>query len=64
MGIEAENCLSFGNEIDDTMAAKAVGIKAFNCLWGADDEEKAVMLDKMSDITLCTPKQIIEVISK
>ena len=44
MGISASECIALGNKPHDKVAANSVGIKAYHCLWGASDENKAVML--------------------
>lgn len=62
LGIEAKNCLSFGNEYIDTMAAQKVGIKAFNCLWGATKEDADRMLIDMPRVTIAQPIEIIDII--
>lgn len=59
MQVKAEVCISFGNEVSDTIAAQSIGIKAYNCLWGAEDKDREFMLDELADITLETPFDII-----
>lgn len=61
---KAEDCIAFGNEVSDTIAAQSIGIKAYNCLWGANDTDKAIMLETMADITLNTPLKIIDILKK
>lgn len=60
MQTKAEDCISFGNELSDTVAAKSIGIKAYNCVWGASDKDRETMLTNMPDITIATPIQIID----
>lgn len=60
MGVEADSCIAFGNEISDYKAAQNIGIKAYNCAWGATDDERAIMIDTMADDTITSPLQIIE----
>ncbi len=60
MGVKADECIAFGNEICDYQAAKSIGIEAYNCLWGATDRERKIMLRDMSDATIKSPLQMIE----
>ena len=62
MSVEASECIAFGNEISDTLAARNIGIKAYNCLWGASDDEAKVMRGEMSDISLNSPPEILNLI--
>lgn len=62
MQTKAEDCISFGNELSDTVAAKSIGIKAYNCVWGASDKDREAMLTNMPDITIATPIQIIDMV--
>lgn len=61
--VDAAECVAFGNEISDTVAAQSVGIEAYNCLWGATPKEQKEMRSNMADITISTPLQIIEKIT-
>ena len=61
--VDAAECVAFGNEISDTVAAQSVGIEAYNCLWGASPKEQKEMRSNMADITISTPLQIIEKIT-
>ncbi|MDD6622822.1 MAG: hypothetical protein PUE90_08980, partial [Bacteroidales bacterium] len=61
--VDAAECVAFGNEISDTVAAQSVGIEAYNCLWGATPKEQKEMRSNMEDITISTPLQIIEKIT-
>lgn len=54
-----ENCIAFGNEVNDTIAAQRIGIPAYNCLWGAEGIDREIMLDELADITLEMPLDII-----
>lgn len=54
-----ENCIAFGNEVNDTFAAQRIGIPAYNCLWGAEGKDREIMLDELADITLEMPLDII-----
>lgn len=62
MGVEAKDCLAFGNEYDDTIAAQKVGIRAYNCLWGATQEDADRMMIDMPQFTIEHPTQIIDII--
>ena len=60
MGVKADECIAFGNEICDYQAAKSIGIEAYNCLWGATDRERKIMQRDMADATIESPLQIIK----
>ena len=62
LGIPAAECIALGNEVSDYKAASSIGIEAYNCMWGAKDEDKEIMFKDMRDVTLKRPKEIIEVI--
>ena len=62
LGVEAKDCISFGNEYVDAIAAQKVGIKAFNCLWGASKEDADRMMIDMPQITIEHPSQILDII--
>lgn len=62
MQVKAEDCIAFGNEVSDTIAAQNIRIKAYNCLWGANENEREKMLNDMPDITLNKPFDILRVI--
>lgn len=64
MEVEAANCVAFGNEITDTIAAKKLGIAAYNCAWGATETELEKMMDSMQDITINSPLQIIDILKR
>ena len=64
MQVKAEDCIAFGNEVSDTIAAQSIGIKAFNCLWGANENDREKMLNDMPDITLNKPFDIVRVIGQ
>lgn len=55
-------CIAFGNEVSDTHAAQNAGITAFNCLWGASEDEAKTMTETMPSICLQKPSEIIEVL--
>lgn len=59
MGMKADECIAFGNEVSDTIAAQNAGIKAYNCLWGASDKDREIMTSEMASITLKSPSEII-----
>lgn len=62
LGVEARDCIAFGNEYDDTVAAQKVGIRAYNCLWGATKVDADIMMIDMPQITIEHPSQIIDII--
>lgn len=62
MQVKAEDCIAFGNEVSDMIAAHSIGIKAYNCLWGANENDSEKMLNDMPDITLNKPFDIVRVI--
>ena len=59
LNVKADECIAFGNELSDYQAAKSIGIEAYNCLWGASEEEQKTMLHDMADNTISEPLQII-----
>lgn len=63
LGLEASDCVAFGNEINDTLAANATGIEAYNCLWGASEEERLKMSTMGNKTLLNVPIDILKVIS-
>jgi len=64
MGVTADDCIAFGNELNDFKAAQSIGIKAYNCLWGASDDERTVMMNEMSENSITSPTDILEIIGK
>ena len=62
MGVEAKDCIAFGNEYDDTVAAQKVGVRAYNCLWGATTEDADRMMIDMPQFTIENPIEIIDII--
>ena len=60
MGVKADECIAFGNEICDYQAAQAIGIKAYNCAWGATDGERDKMIKEMASDTISSPLQMID----
>ena len=64
MQVKAEDCIAFGNEVSDTIAAQNIGINAYNCLWGANENDREKMLNDMPDITLNKPFDIVRVIGQ
>lgn len=60
MDVKADECIAFGNEICDYQAAQAIGIKAYNCAWGATDDERDRMMKEMADDTIVSPLQMID----
>lgn len=62
LGESGDNVISFGNELCDAQAASKCGITAYNCLWGATDEEKELMLNDKEHRHLSDPREIIEIL--
>ena len=60
----ASDCIALGNEVSDYKAASSIGIEAYNCMWGAKDEDRDIMYKEMRDVTLKRPKEIIEVLKR
>ena len=46
------------------IAAKSIGIEAYNCSWGATDRERKIMQRDMADATIESPLQIIKRMQK
>ena len=57
-----DNVLAFGNEPCDAQAATKCGITAYNCLWGATDEDREVMQNDREHVCLSDPRQIIYIL--
>lgn len=57
-----DNVLAFGNEPCDALAASKCGITAYNCLWGATDEDREVMQNDREHVCLSDPREIIEIL--
>ena len=64
LNVDPHNVLSFGNELCDAQAASKTGITAYNCLWGAVDEERELMLNDKEHECLTNPKQIIDILKE
>lgn len=60
LNVEASECIAFGNEVSDAKAAQNVGIMAYNCLWGATDDERKIMRHSMANMSIDSPLQIVE----
>lgn len=58
----ADNVIAFGNEPCDALAASNCGITAYNCLWGAVEEDKEVMQRDTKHNCLSDPRQIIDIL--
>ena len=58
-----DNVLAFGNEPCDSVAASKCGITAYNCLWGATDEDREVMQNDREHVCLSDPREIIEILN-
>ena len=57
-----DNVLAFGNEPCDSVAASKCGITAYNCLWGATDEDREVMQNDHEHVSIHDPREIIEIL--
>jgi len=62
LGESGDNVLAFGNEPCDSVAASKCGITAYNCLWGATDEDREVMQNDREHVCLSDPREIIEIL--
>lgn len=60
--LDASDCISFGNEVVDTKAARKVGIMAYNAYWGAVGEDKEIMDVDMKDLNVYNPIEIIDLL--
>ena len=60
--LDASDCISFGNEVIDTKAARKVGIMAYNAYWGAVGEDKEVFDGEMKDLNVYNPTEIIDLL--
>lgn len=60
--IAPENALAFGNQFCDAQVASKAGIKAYHCLWGANDEDRELMLADTGHQCLTSPLQIIDIL--
>lgn len=59
--LNPDTCIAFGNEYCDRLAANNANIEAYDCLWGATDDN----IDQMRQhfFTIDTPKQITELLN-
>ena len=62
LGETGDNVLAFGNEYCDSVAASKCGITAYNCLWGATDEDGEVMQNDREHVSIHDPREIIEIL--
>lgn len=61
--LDPNTCLAFGNEVIDTIAANKANIDAYNCLWGAETEDKKHMIETMKNISIDRPTDIINILN-
>lgn len=61
--LDPRTCLSFGNEVIDSIAANKANIDAYNCLWGAENEDKRQMITTMNNISIDKPTDIINLLN-
>jgi phosphoglycolate phosphatase-like HAD superfamily hydrolase len=59
--LNPSECIAFGNEVTDQIAANNAHITAYNCLWGATVDEASKM--KSLPNTIESPKQIINLLN-
>ena len=64
LNIEPKDAIAFGNDLCDAQAASDLGIKAYNCLWGANDEEREKMLKDPDHPCITSPLQIIDILEE
>ena len=62
LDVAPENALAFGNQFCDAQVASKAGIKAYHCLWGANDEDRELMLADAGHQCLTSPLQIIDIL--
>ena len=62
LGETGDNVLAFGNEPCDAQAASKCGITAYNCTWGATDEDKEVMRNDSEHVCISDPREIIKIL--
>lgn len=60
--LDASDCISFGNEVVDTKAARKVGIMAYNAYWGAVGEDKEIMDGELKYLNVYNPIEIIDLL--
>ena len=59
--LNPDTCIAFGNEYCDRIAANNANIEAYDCLWGATDDNKSQMQQHFFYID--SPKQITELLN-
>ena len=59
--LNPDSCIAFGNEYCDRIAANNANIEAYDCLWGATDDNKEQM--KQHFFCIDSPKQITELLN-
>ena len=62
--VGAKDCIALGNEVSDYIAASRIGIEAYNCMWGAKEEERGIMVSDMRETILKSPQDIIDVLKR
>lgn len=60
--ITPKDALAFGNQFCDAQVAAKAGIKAYHCLWGANDEDREQMLADTEHQCITSPLQIIDIL--
>ena len=56
----AEDVISFGDEVSDVIASNGAGIESVACLWGSANEES--LLGSDADHVIYTPNEIISLL--
>ena len=59
-----ENVLSFGDSLNDYLAASGANIKHYGCMWASTPKEVALLRENNCRDFIYTPKQIIEILQK
>ena len=62
LNVAPEDVIAFGNHTRDAQSADKAGIKAYHCLWGANDEDRELMLADTDHQCLSSPLQIIDIL--
>ena len=58
-----ENVLSFGDSLNDYLAASGANIKHYGCMWASTPKEEALLRENNCRNFIYTPKQIIEILN-
>lgn len=58
--LNPDNCIAFGNDYCDRIAANNARIEAYDCLWGATNDDKKLM--QAHPFTLTSPNDIVKLL--